>query len=320
MRKTVQPKTGETHKIFGLYYQKQHKFDDSKWQPTDKIDQYDVITLLYQKDLEFRQVRFNAENKKRIKCLNNTRHYVENSKALLKAAIQGDVQRNKNMFKNHRILQRLYQNKRAFEIAEKMDQRTFTMRKELDRLIHKKRQLSEKYQIHIMELAKIQNRIKYEDVLESKDRALYRKMSKELKNSETRMRPIRKIQETYGHILVTLKHDAVYFDSTIRALHDDLKEQNEFIETTVLMGGPALQYLEKLNREFDDLDRNTRFEQQEQMNDILAYRKMISGITDNTFSLVRRDVSYRCKYILYNEYFHRKYAHGSNSKSKYTTS
>lgn len=290
MQKTIKPQTGDNHKIFGLIHQKQHNFDDARWQPDDKIRQYEVLTLLHQKDLDQRQLRFNAEQKQQAKCLKSLRKHVHNNQELLTAALNCDIQRNKNILQNHQNLQRMYQRKPSHVIAEKMDQRTFTMRKELDLLLHKKKQLSQKYEQSLMELAKIQNRMKFEDVLDLKERALHTKLTVALKNSETRLRPIRTINGSYKKILESLKYDSVYFDPTIKALYEDLSEQTQIIETSIGTGSLALKHLEELNKEFQGLERKTRVEQQEHLKDNLDYRKTIKKTKEIVYQLVRRDV------------------------------
>lgn len=47
MGETIQPKTGETHQLFGLKYLKRHKMRDKKWAAGDKMLQYTGITRLY---------------------------------------------------------------------------------------------------------------------------------------------------------------------------------------------------------------------------------------------------------------------------------
>lgn len=87
-----------------------------------------------------------AERKKEYEKLTNLRKDIKDGRAKLKIGLYGDVQRTKNVLQNHKDLQRLYQNMPASVIVENMDQRTFVKRKELDRLVCKKKQLTEKYE------------------------------------------------------------------------------------------------------------------------------------------------------------------------------
>ena len=43
----IQPKTGETHGLFGVRYLKFHKIRDPNWTAADKCAQYFSITRLY---------------------------------------------------------------------------------------------------------------------------------------------------------------------------------------------------------------------------------------------------------------------------------
>lgn len=44
---TIQPKTGQNHKIFGVKYLKFHRMREILWNPTEKIQQFKAITNLY---------------------------------------------------------------------------------------------------------------------------------------------------------------------------------------------------------------------------------------------------------------------------------
>lgn len=47
--KSVQPKTGKTHKLFGSRFLKWHNIRDSKWTTKDKFIQYKGLTTLHGK-------------------------------------------------------------------------------------------------------------------------------------------------------------------------------------------------------------------------------------------------------------------------------
>lgn len=46
---TIQPKTGENHKLFGVRLLKQHNIREPKWVPGDKLVQYSGLARLYGK-------------------------------------------------------------------------------------------------------------------------------------------------------------------------------------------------------------------------------------------------------------------------------
>lgn len=48
-KETIQPKTGQNHKIFGVKYLKFHRMREILWNPTEKIQQFKAITNLYGK-------------------------------------------------------------------------------------------------------------------------------------------------------------------------------------------------------------------------------------------------------------------------------
>ena len=48
-----------------------------------------------------------------------------------------------------------------------------------------------------------------------------------------------------------LFQDSLYFESALSALQEDMTEQQDFIDTTVRLGAPALANLEKLNNDYN---------------------------------------------------------------------
>lgn len=45
----LQPKTGETHRLFGIRYLYRHKMRDKRWTAADKLLQYSGLARLYGK-------------------------------------------------------------------------------------------------------------------------------------------------------------------------------------------------------------------------------------------------------------------------------
>lgn len=90
-------------------------------------------------------LRSNADRKRQQRKLQEIRNTIHTNREQLKIALFGDVQRTKNVLQSRKDLQRLYKSMAIHEIVENIDQRTFSKRKELDRMISNRNQLISKY-------------------------------------------------------------------------------------------------------------------------------------------------------------------------------
>lgn len=88
--------------------------------------------------------------KRRLRQIKQLRSEVKDDRDALKNAVHGNSQRTKNILQNHKDLQRLFQTMPNHMIIENMDHRTFVKRKELDRLISKRNQMTLKYQTELV--------------------------------------------------------------------------------------------------------------------------------------------------------------------------
>lgn len=165
--KAVQPKTGKTHRFFGSRFLKLHNMRDPNWTTKDKFTQYQGLTQLHgiaiifltrchkclicvwlsitEKDQKLAVLARTAEMKRRLRLIRSLRLEVREDRDHLKNAVFGNSQRTKNILQNHKDLQRLFQSMPNHMIIENMDHRTFVKRKELDRLICKRNQMTNKY-------------------------------------------------------------------------------------------------------------------------------------------------------------------------------
>lgn len=86
-------------------------------------------------------------------------------------------------------------------IVERINDRTFNKRKQLDLLKDRKEKLTKRYEQRLLEVAALQDRIKYQDTLEPKERILSKEVEADLKNSETRTRTIMTVNRAYKKII-----------------------------------------------------------------------------------------------------------------------
>lgn len=90
--------------------------------------------------------------KRRLRLTKELRVELKDDREALKNAVHGDSQRTKNILQNHKDLQRLFQSMPNHMIIDNMDHRTFVKRKELDRLICKRNQMTLKYKTELVSL------------------------------------------------------------------------------------------------------------------------------------------------------------------------
>lgn len=85
---------------------------------------------------------------------------------------------------------------------------------------------------------------------ELKDDFKVRFIRMELKNSETRLKAVKTINQAYEKVIENMTKDSLYFHSVLDALQEDIQEQQDFINTTIRLGRPALANLEKLHLDY----------------------------------------------------------------------
>lgn len=109
-----------------------------------------MLTHSIEKDQKLAVLARTAEMKRRVRLIKQLRMEVKDDRDALKSAVYGDSQRTKNILQNHKELQRLFHTMPNHMIIENMDHRTFVKRKELDRLICKRNQMTLKYQTQLV--------------------------------------------------------------------------------------------------------------------------------------------------------------------------
>lgn len=74
-------------------------------------------------------------------------------------------------------------------------------RKQLDLLKARNQKLTERYEQRLLEVAALQDRIKYQDTVEPSEIGFTKKVEADLKNSETRTRAIMTVNRAYKKII-----------------------------------------------------------------------------------------------------------------------
>lgn len=156
----------------------------------------------------------------------------------------------RNYLINHKDMQRLYQKMPVQLVVENINQRTFILRKEQDRLSYRLNVLKQQYNLTLMERANIENRIRYENEFVLDERKQMYEFCKKLENSKIRLKAITTINSTYKKILQILRHDEIFYEPILRSLLKDIDDQSNFIKHILYLGMPAIAQFKKLSEEY----------------------------------------------------------------------
>ncbi|XP_017845563.1 uncharacterized protein LOC108602059 isoform X2 [Drosophila busckii] len=247
------------HGFFGMPLLRQHLVFDKRWTPSSLMTQYQSINELLN-----RRIIFKAHEATSNRC-----HYGERSKKLRHQCIEGrskllqvnvgdDAHNIHNLLKNHKSMQRLYKRMPNYLIVDNINQRTFVMRKERDRLEFRLKQLKNKYKELLVERAIIRNRINYENAFVMKEELQSRILLKKIENSDVRLKAVRTINNTYQKIKQVLLHDEIFYEPILSSLDADIEDQANFINHIIYLGKPAISKFKLLDQKYRKLERDVR--------------------------------------------------------------
>lgn len=125
----IQPKTGETNRLFGVRYLNRHKMRDKRWTAADKMLQYSGLTRLYggtcftkvdskynflsfiiylERDHALKSITEASERKEQLIQVKDLKKELKDKNQLLRLAIKGDAQRIKNLIQHDKHMRRAY--------------------------------------------------------------------------------------------------------------------------------------------------------------------------------------------------------------------
>lgn len=142
-----------------------------------------------------------------------------------------------------------------------------------------------------MEVAKLQELVRYHDVKEFKQERDTKRLFVELKNSETRTRAVQKINSSYKKIIDKLLNDSLYYKPVLDALNSDWNEQTMLVKQTLNVGLPAIKNVKKLEKGLRGLSEVHQKEVNQRYKKIAENRQHLKDHPTIVKKLVRRDVS-----------------------------
>ena len=203
------------------------------------------------KRLLFKNLENRAYRKQLHKAARNLRIQCRNGRTKLHKILHGNnVTAIRNFLINHKDMQRLYQKMPVQLVVDNINQRTFVMRKEQDRLSYRLNVLKQQYELKLMERANIENRIKYQNEFVLDEQKQIFDFCKKIENSQIRLKAITTINSTYKKILQVLKHDEIFYEPILRSLLKDIDDQSNFIKHILYLGMPAIAQFKQLSEEY----------------------------------------------------------------------
>lgn len=292
----IQPVSGKNHAIFGQRLYKQHKISDAKWTADDKITQYDCIASVYEKHHELEKVKQQQDFNAKLEKFNEQTKTVTELRATLKNLEAGDIQRIRNIFCDDPEQQLMFSDMTSTEIMDCCEHRLFLKRKLLDRMTGEKKQLQHQYEQMLLDLAKLQDRVKYKDGDLLPDELVARRLRVELENSNTRQKAYDGMNKDCIEFIKTLSHDALYYKNIMDSLYSDVKEQEQIIEATIQLGKPALINVERFKKEFSEMEAKIDGDTRKRLATLAGYKRKLTENEQRLRSLIRKDDDFElCK-------------------------
>ncbi|CRK98960.1 CLUMA_CG012160, isoform A [Clunio marinus] len=288
-KQNIQPRTGETHGLFGVKYLKNHNMRDPLWTADDLITQYEKLSGIYRKANKVAGLRREQDNIQINQQKESLKRLVKEKGEISRILYKGDMQRMKNIFRDQPRYQRMYCHLLAHEVLEKIQEQTFHKQTTLDALIGERNKLLREYEQKLKEAADKQEINRYYDIKEFQQERDTKRLYAELKNSETRCRAIQNLNSSYKKIIDKMLHDSLYYQPVIDALNADWNEQTMLVKQTHKIGYPAIQDVEKMEKKLKSMNRVAKQEFNNRLKTIEENRRILKEHPKIVKQLVRSD-------------------------------
>lgn len=146
MFKDVQPRTGETHGLFGIKYLKHHNMRDVDWAADDLISQYEKLSYIFRKSNEISRMQDEKDEYSNVELFQKRKKLIKERRDDLQVQLKGDIQRTKNSLQDYSRYQRMYHSKQSYEVLEKLEHHEYKIQEKLDRYRGEKQALMKLYQ------------------------------------------------------------------------------------------------------------------------------------------------------------------------------
>ncbi|EDW14140.2 uncharacterized protein LOC6572572 [Drosophila mojavensis] len=257
--KPVHPRALRFHGLFGEKLVRQHFIVDDRWTPDSLCRQFSGMADLLARFAIFKRHEIKANRLRAIQESKRLKSQCRDGGAKLRNIISADnTVAVRNLLIAYKDMQRLYQKMPIHLVADSINQRTFVLRKERDRLEYRLSQLKVDYRRKLKHRAVLENHIKYQNEFELAEDVKSREFIKRVENSQVRLKAIKAINIAYMKMVQVLSNDAIYYDPILRSLSDDMEDQATFINHIIYLGTPAIARYKELNLEYQQLEEKSR--------------------------------------------------------------
>ena len=246
----VQTRNVIHHGFFGKTFVKQHMMFDKRWTPDSLTEEFSKMGALLHKHAQFHSLEKNVGDKKLVKTSHSLTKQCRDGRSVLNRLRAGGSQEVRNLLKDHRDMQRLYRNMPIHTVWENIDQRTFLLRKERDRLQYRLEKRKEFYEKLLLERASLENRIKYTNEFKLDEEYQIKGLQIKVENTNVRLKAVQAINATYKKIIQILRHDEIFYEPILNSLDKDIEDQSSFIKHILFLGTPALVRFKELSEEY----------------------------------------------------------------------
>lgn len=146
MFKNVQPRTGETHGLFGVRYLKHHNMRDQEWSADDLISQYEKLSYIFRKSNEIARMQEEKQETSNVELFQKCKKLIKDRRDELQVQLKGDIQRTKNSLQDYSRYQKMYHSKQSYEVLEKLEHHEYKIQEKLDRYHGEKQALMKLYE------------------------------------------------------------------------------------------------------------------------------------------------------------------------------
>ncbi|XP_023176767.1 uncharacterized protein LOC111603417 isoform X2 [Drosophila hydei] len=255
--KPVHVRPARFHGLFGVGVVSQHFIVDNKWTPQSLSDQFDGMAGLLSRHNVYKRYETKANRLRLLKLSKLLKTECNDGRAKLKNVSSADnLHKISNYLGNHIDMQRLYRRMPMHLIVDNINQRSFVLRKERDRLECRLGQLKHEYRDLLRERGKLENLIKYDNYVLEEETS--RTIMKKIENSNVRLKAIRNINTAYHKMIKVLLQDEIFYEPILRSLDDDMNDQVALIKHILWLGMPAITKYKELNLTFQGVEEKAR--------------------------------------------------------------
>lgn len=223
---------------------------DKRWTPDSLTEQLSKMSTLLKKHVKFYSLEKHVKNEKLVRNCHSLAKQCRDGRTVLNRLKEGASQDVRNLLNNHRDMQRLYRDMPLHLVWENIDQRTFLLRKERDRLEYRLEKQKKYYKKLLLEKASLENRIKYTNEFKLNEECHIKNLQKKVENSKVRLKAVRTVNDTYKKIIQILRHDEIFYEPILNSLDRDIEDQSNFIKHILHLGTPAISRFKELSEEY----------------------------------------------------------------------